>query len=173
MKSQMLEVTSRTTKCKHYYFYYNEEEFGWIFLKIQTWFPYNVQIYINGRECLSRLLSQNGIPYEMYNNSFSYIEDYNKAQELADGILDKKISDSFDGIVKKVNNLFPGIEDIFSHSYYWRIYQCEFATDINFKSREDLSIFNKTLVETTYFTFSSQDNHIRPKRNKWKEAYRF
>ena len=93
----------------------------------------------------------------MYNNSFSYIENFEVAQKLADGILDKKISDSFDGIVKKINNLLPNIEKIFSHSYYWCIDQCEFATDINFKSREDLSIFYKKLVETTYFTFSSED----------------
>ena len=88
-ETKKLEVTSRPTKCRHYYFYFNDEEFGWMFLKIQTWFPY--------------------------------------------------------------------IEKIFSHSYYWCIDQCEFATDINFKSREDLSIFYKKLVETTYFTFSSED----------------
>ena len=155
--TQKLEVTSRPTKCKHYYFYYNDEEFGWMFLKIQTWFPYNVQIYINGREYLSKIFDKNNIKYEMYNNSFSYIDDFQKAQKLADSILDKKISDSFDGMIKKINNLLPNIEKIFSHSYYWCIDQCEFATDINFKSRSDLSSFYKTLVETTYFAFSSED----------------
>jgi len=155
--SHMLEVTSRPTKCKHYYFYYNDEEFGWMFMKIQTWFPYNVQVYINGREYLSRLLSKNNISYEMYNNSFSYMEDFSKAQELADAILDKKISDSFDGMARKINCLLPTIEDILGHSYYWCVDQCEFATDINFKSREDLSVFYKTLVESAFFTFSSND----------------
>lgn len=71
---QKLEVTSRPTKCKHYYFYYNAEEFGLMYLKIQTWFPYNVQIYINGREYLLKILDKNNIKYEIYNNSFSYIE---------------------------------------------------------------------------------------------------
>ena len=155
--TKKLEVTSRPTKCKHYYFYYNDEEFGWMFLKIQTWFPYNVQIYINGREYLSKILDKNNIKYEMYNNSFSFIENFEEAQNLADKILDKKISDSFDGIIKKINNLLPNIEKVFSHSYYWCIDQCEFATDINFKSRSDLSSFYKTLVETTYFAFSSED----------------
>ena len=155
--SKKLEVTSRPTKCKHYYFYYNDEEFGWMFLKIQTWFPYNVQIYINGREYLYKIFDKNNIKYEMYNNSFSYIDDFQKAQKLADSILDKKISDSFDGMIKKINNLLPNIEKVFSHSYYWCIDQCEFATDINFKSRSDLSSFYKTLVETTYFAFSSED----------------
>ena len=128
-----------------------------MFLKIQTWFPYNVQIYINGREYLSKLLDKNNIKYEMYNNSFSYIEDFEKSQKLADSILNKKISDSFDGLVEKINIHLPKIRNIFNHSYYWCIDQCEFATDINFKSREDLSLFYKTLVETTYFTFSSED----------------
>ena len=156
-ETQKLEVTSRPTKCKHYYFYYNDEEFGLMYLKIQTWFPYNVQIYINGREYLSKLLDKNNIKYEMYNNSFSYIEDFAKAQELADGILNQKISDSFDGLIKQINIHLPKIEKIFSHSYYWCNDQCEFTTDINFKNREDLSLFYKTLVETTYFTFSSED----------------
>ena len=128
-----------------------------MFLKIQTWFPYNVQIYINGREYCSKLFDKNNIKYEMFNNSFSYIEDFDKAQQLADNILNQKLSDSFDGIVKQVNNLLPNIEEKLNHSYYWCIDQCEFATDINFKSREDLSIFYKKLVETSFFTFSSED----------------
>jgi len=156
-KTKKLGVTSHPTKCKHYYFYYNDSEFGWMYLKIQTWFPYNVQIYINGREYLSKIFDKVNIKYEMYNNSFSYIEDFDKAQELADQILNKKISDSFDGLVSQINNHLPNIESIFNHSYYWCINQCEFATDINFKSREDLSLFYKTLVETTYYTFSFED----------------
>ena len=155
--TQKLEVTSKPTKCKHYYFYYNDDEFGWMYFKIQTWFPYNVQIYINGREYLSKILDKENIKYEMYNNSFSYIEDFDKAQKLADGILNKKLSDSFDGLISKINNNLPNIEGIFSHSYYWCIDQCEFATDINFNSRDDLNSFYKTLVETAYFTFSSED----------------
>ncbi len=156
-QTQKLEIVSKNTKCKHYYLYYNDSEFGWMYLKIQTWFPYNIQIYINGREYLSKIFDKENIEYEMYNNSFSYIEDFDKAQKLADGILNKKISDSFDGLVDQVNNLLPNIKEKLNQSYYWCIDQCEFATDINFKSRNDLNLFYKKLVETTYFTFSSED----------------
>ena len=62
-----LETASRQTKCKHY-LYYNDVEFGWMFIKIQTRFSYNVQIYINGREYLSKLFDKNNINYEMYHN---------------------------------------------------------------------------------------------------------
>lgn len=93
----------------------------------------------------------------MYNNSFSYIEDFEKAQELADSVLNQKLSASFDGMAQTVNCLLPDIMETLHHSYYWCVDQCAFASDINFKSREELSRFYKTLVETTYFTFSSHD----------------
>jgi len=156
-ETKKLEVTSRATKCKHYYLYYNDEEFGWMFFKIQTWFPFNAQIYINGREYMSKLLDKNNMRYEMFNNSFSYIENFEKAQEQADGILNKKLSDSFDGIAKKINILLPNIKSVFGSGYYWCIDQCEFATDFTFERREDLGDIFKTLVETSFFTFSSQD----------------
>lgn len=152
-----LETASRQTKCKHYYLYYNDVEFGWMFIKIQTWFPYNVQIYINGREYLSKLFDKNNINYEMYHNSFSFIDDFDKAQKIANDILNKKISSSFDGMIKKINVHLPVIEQTMGHSYYWCLDQCEFATDINFKKREDLSIIYKKLVETSYFAFNCHD----------------
>ncbi|MDR2571182.1 MAG: hypothetical protein LBD23_12980 [Oscillospiraceae bacterium] len=156
-ETKKLEPVSRKTKCKHYYLYYNDDEFGWMFFKIQTWLPYNVQIYINGREYLSRLLEKNGTEYVMYSNSFAHIDDFSIAQELADGILNKRLLDSFGGIASKVNNLLPDIKKVFPDGYYWCIDQCEFATDINFKNREELERVYKTLVETAFFTFSSQD----------------
>lgn len=147
----------RGTKCKHYYLYFNDIEFGWMFIKIQTWFPYNVQIYINGHSYLAKLLDKNTIEYQMYNNSFAYIDDFQKAQELANGILSKRISDSFDGIVNKLNPHLPNIKEKLNHSYFWCVDQCEFATDITFKTRSDLDAFYKNLVETAYFTLSSED----------------
>ena len=153
-----LEVGHKDTKCKFFYLYFNDKEFGWMFLKIQTWFPYNVQIYFNGHERLSKLLDKNNIKYAMFNNSFSDIEDFDKAQGLADKILNEKISSSFDGIVKQINCHLPKIEKILGCSYYWCIDQCEFATDITFNSRNDL-IFFKKLVETTFYSFSSNDGY--------------
>ncbi len=163
-----LETASRQTKCKHYYLYYNDEEFGWMFIKIQTWFPYNVQLYINGREYLSKLFDKNGINYQMYHNSFSFIDDFDKAQKIANDILNKKISSSFDGMIKKINVHLPVIEQTMGHSYYWCLDQCEFATDINFKKREDLSIIYKKLVEDD-LSFLENASHVQENIKKYGE----
>lgn len=83
-KPQKLEVTRRSTKCKYYYLYMIDKDFGWMYLKIQTWFPFNVQIYINGREYICKQLDKESIHYERYNNSLIDIENIERVQEISD-----------------------------------------------------------------------------------------
>ncbi len=47
-----LVVKTHNTKCLHYYLYYLDKVYGFMFVKIQTWFPFNIQVYINGRELM-------------------------------------------------------------------------------------------------------------------------
>lgn len=156
-KKKQLETASRFTKCKWYYLYFADEEFGWMYLKIQTWFPYNVQIYINGREYLSKLFDRHGIGYAMFNNSFSFISDFEKAQSIADKALNQKISSSFDGLINKINPHMDNISKTMNHTYYWCLEACEYARDITFKDRKDLESFYKKLVETSFYSFSCED----------------
>lgn len=56
-----LEIVSKNRKCLHLYFYYLDKEFGFMHVRLQTWFPFSMQLYLNGREYLSRLLDKAGI----------------------------------------------------------------------------------------------------------------
>lgn len=78
-----LVVKSCNTKCLHYYLYYQDKDFGFMFVKIQTWFPFNIQVYINGRELMKSVFDKNNISYECYDNSFTNLSDVAKAQELS------------------------------------------------------------------------------------------
>ena len=90
-----LVVKTCNTKCLHYYLYYQDKEFGFMFVKIQTWFPFNIQVYINGRELMKSVFEKNGISYQCYDNSFTDISDIAKAQELADKFDPKNCPDSW------------------------------------------------------------------------------
>ena len=79
-----LVVKTHNTKCLHYYLYYLDKVYGFMFVKIQTWFPFNIQVYINGRELMKSVFDKNGISYQCYDNSFTDISDMAKAQKLAD-----------------------------------------------------------------------------------------
>lgn len=132
-KTEKLEVTRRPTKCKYYYLYMIDKDFGWMYLKIQTWFPFNVQIYLNGRENIER------------------------AQEISDHLQNMDLTRKFDSLVSKYNNLLPRFEKHLGHGYFWTVFECEYATDIMFKTREDLENIFPSLVEKSFFTFKCDD----------------
>ena len=43
-------------KCLFRYFYFMDRGFGLIHVKLQTWFPMQMQVYVNGHEWLARKL---------------------------------------------------------------------------------------------------------------------
>jgi hypothetical protein len=138
-KINKLVQSTEFRKCLHYYFYYNDKDFGFMHVKIQTWFPYNIQIYINGKSYLMAQLQKEGIPFTNYDNSITSVKDIERAQQICDKFHEKKWDAVFDTFARKVNCLLPRIEEIFGgHSYKWIIEESEYATDVLFKSREDL-----------------------------------
>ena len=64
--------------------YMIDPEFGWMYAHIQTWFPFCIQIYINGRERLARQMDKAGPGYVRQDHSFHWIEDYARAQQYLD-----------------------------------------------------------------------------------------
>ena len=51
---------------------------------LQTWFPFRIQICLNGREWLARQMDPAGLPYVRQDNCFPWIEDFAEAQRLMD-----------------------------------------------------------------------------------------
>lgn len=74
-----LRVVHRRRTCLHFYLYLIDREFGWMHVRLQSWFPFTIQLYINGREWLSRALDREGIGYTRYLNSFQAIDDLPRA----------------------------------------------------------------------------------------------
>jgi hypothetical protein len=53
-----LELVVRTRKCLFLYQYWIHPEFGFMNARIQTWFPFTVQVCLNGREWLARQMDR-------------------------------------------------------------------------------------------------------------------
>ena len=58
------QMRQEWSKCKHLYFYFDHAEYGFMNVRLQTWFPYHIQIAMNGREWLRRDLEKEGIGFE-------------------------------------------------------------------------------------------------------------
>jgi hypothetical protein len=135
-----LELRGRPQKCLHYYFYLQDRTFGFMHVRLQTWFPLNVHVAINGRERLARQLDATGIGYRRADNCFLELADLREAQRLADAQLKTRWKNVFDALIERVHPvhrelLYAGkpIE------YYWSLEQSEWATDVLFRSSEELA----------------------------------
>jgi len=62
------------TRCKHLYIYLDHSDYGFMSIRIQTWFPYRIQVAVNGREWLSRQLQHAGIGFERIGNKILHFE---------------------------------------------------------------------------------------------------
>lgn len=150
-----LDLFNVNRKCTYLYFYFLDPEFGFMHVKLQAWFPFMIQVYINGREYLSKQLDQQGIHYDRYENSLFNISDLAKAQELANNIESLKLCGRLDAIAHRVNPYLGRLHEIFHQGYYWCVDQCEYATDIMFHS--ELEAIYPALVEHALVSFPCED----------------
>lgn len=60
----------RHRKCLHLYHYQVHPTFGFMNARIQTWFPFSIQVCINGREWLARMMDRAGLHYLQRENCF-------------------------------------------------------------------------------------------------------
>src|SRR3970282_1988640 len=61
--TQMLELKLHWGKCLHLYFYWLHEQLGFLHLRLQTWFPFLLQVGLNGREWVGREMDKEGVGY--------------------------------------------------------------------------------------------------------------
>ena len=142
-------------KCKFFYFYFIHPEYGLIHIRLQTWFPFTIQVWINGHDWLAHQLDKNEIRYSRLQNAFSYIEDFPRTQKIADSFILKPWPEILQGLARRVN---PLLEDLLEgFEYYWVIEQSEFSTDIVFRSREDLAALYQKLLSFSVISLSAED----------------
>jgi len=156
-QSQKLEVIRRRTKCLHFYFYYLDRELGFIHIRLQSWFPFQIQVYINGRECLARYLDQQGIAYQRYDNSFTHIADLPAAQAFCEQFTHFEWPPVLNALAERVNPILNVIGQAGFGGYYWVADQCEMATDLMFKDRTSLEAILPDLFEHAILRCACQD----------------
>ncbi len=123
-----------TGKCLHYYFYFMDDELGLIYLRVPTWCPFRLQFYCNGHGWLARKLAAAGIGFMLADNAFVRIDDWERAQALADAVS----PDDLHRILDRYAEQCCPVLDVFGQSYHWSVMQVEYATDLVFRSQATL-----------------------------------
>jgi hypothetical protein len=151
-------LESKYGKCQHLYHYFLDRQFGFMSARIQTWFPFTIQIWINGREWLHRRFIEQGVRgYVKEENCFTRLADAQQAQELFDRLLDTSWQGALDEIAQRINPIHPQIFADAPQSYYWSLFQSEWAVDVMFKSPAYLQSLFPTLARHAITQLSCAD----------------
>ena len=131
-------LVRRQSPCHVLYHYMIHPELGWMYARLQTWFPFQIQIGLNGREWLAQQMRRNGMKFEQAGNCFLWVEDYARAQDL---LQEQEKTDWVKLLNSLADQLNPLRESIFAQypaEYSWTCRESEWATDIGFRKPETL-----------------------------------
>ncbi len=142
-------------QCLTLYFYFMDKDYGLIHVRMSTWFPLDIQIYVNGHDWLARRLDKKGIGYIKDDNAFLKIDDFAKAQVESNEFVNFNHKKKFESYAKKINPLLGNV--LGDRTYYWVTAQAEYSTDIVFKTSDMLKEFYPTLLEQSIIATSPED----------------
>src|SRR5512137_1716747 len=147
----------RPKKCLFVYQYRVHPSFGFMGARIQTWFPFSIQIWLNGREWLARQLGRRHSAFRQADNCFTWLGNPQLAQRLMGEQLKTDWPTALNAIARLLNPLHHDIFNPWPMDYYWSGYQTEWATDIVFENPKALARIYPALVRHATLHFQSPD----------------
>ena len=149
------KLVSARRKCLCLYFYFLDREFGFLHVRITSWFPFTVQVCLNGHDWLARKMDAHQIAYRQRDNAFLWIADPRRAQRFADRFAGRKWPRILAAFARRVNPLMKTL--LKGMDYYWVTEQAEFATDVMFHSPTALAGLYENLLRHATHCFSAED----------------
>jgi hypothetical protein len=149
------QFVSRPRQQRVLYYYFLDPQFGLIHVRLQTWLPFTVQVYVNGHEWLAQQMVHQKLGFVQQHNAFTQLDDPDKTQRIADRFAKLNWPKILDRWAKQVN---PLLHELFSgYPTHWVVDQAEYATDLLFKSRAALAGLYRILLDYAVRTFTPKD----------------
>ncbi len=155
--AKRLEVVRRRRKCLHFYYYFVHPKLGFCHVRVQSWLPFEVQVWANGHEALSTSLDARRVRHSRYLNAVVACPRWALAQRLADKWASRRWGRLLDGLARQVNPHLPLLEKAGYGPYRWVVDQAEVSTDVVSRSRGALEAVLPSLFSHAASAFSAED----------------
>ena len=157
-QTKMVRLVMESAKCTHLYHYYQHPEIGLMHIRVQTWFPFSVDVCLNGRQWLARQMDRAGLDYQQRDNCFIWVEDGAAVQRLLDEQLRTDWPALMNSFLELAHPLHGEITaPMAGLSYYWSASQSEYATDVLFDQAAQLQKLYPKFIRHAISTFQSPD----------------
>ena len=120
-------IIRSTAMVNHYYVYILDQDFGPLFIKFCSYFPYPAKLCLNGHEWLKRQLTQREVPFEPLDNGIRSSEAPARVQRIADTLDAAKIDAVFRKWLRRLPHPFAPAHRAAGYRYQLSILQSEFA----------------------------------------------
>ena len=141
-----------TGRCLHYYFYFLDPEWGLGFVRLPTWAPFRMQVYVNGHNWLARKLQREGVPCRLLDNAFVDLQDWQRAQQISNRL---RVEDLHRQLDRWAERYCPVLKE-FARSYHWSVDQAEYATDVVFLDQKKLAAIYEPLIRLSIQTVRAE-----------------
>ena len=156
-QSKEIHLVLELRKCLFFYHYFLHPIFGFMHARVQSWFPFTIDFCLNGREWLAGQLDRAGIGYCRRENCFVAIQDWQKAQQLAERQLQIDWPKKLTTILDRVHPLHREICAPIGQQYYWSASATEYATDVAFRAPQALGALYPRFLQHGISSFGSPD----------------
>jgi hypothetical protein len=155
--AKQIRPVVRERKCLHLSFYYVDREFGFMHVRVQTWLPLTIDVYVNGREWLARRLTRTGVAYTQVDNCFTAIADFPRAQRYSDELTTRDWPTLLTLWARRVMPWLDRRSGGDLHPYYWSQRQSEYATDVVFHRHAELTALYPRVTRHAIEAFHAPD----------------
>jgi hypothetical protein len=146
---------SRPRQQRVLYYYFLDPQLGLIHVRLQTWAPFTLQVYVNGHDWLAQQMVRLGLGFVQKHNAFTQLDEPAKAQRQADRFARLDWGNILGRFAHQVNPLLR--QDFACYRVRWVVDQAEFATDLLFTNASALTGLYKKLLQFATLTFSPKD----------------
>jgi hypothetical protein len=137
------------------YYYFLDRQLGLIHVRLQTWAPFTLQVYVNGHDWLAQQLARLRLGFVLTGNAFTELDEPAKVQRQADRFARLDWTKILTRYAQRVNPLLR--KELAWFTLRWVVDQAEFSTDLLFKSRTALAGLYDKLLAFASLTFTPKD----------------
>jgi hypothetical protein len=129
-----------------YYFYLHDAQLGRLFVRVCPYFPFDIQVCLNGHEWLAQQLSSEGIAFRKHDNAFLACERPDRLQELADAFGAQHIGAAMEVWLPRFVPFFSAEERAEGYRHRLFVAQAEYCHNAIFHSAAGLDrLFGRLL----------------------------
>ena len=127
-KRALFEFTRNKSVIPNYYYFYLEDaDWGESFIKVCSYAPWGLKLYLNGHEWLKRQLAREGIGFEALDNGLLRCDNPQRLQELADELGPQQIEAFLQKWLGRLPLPLEAADHAAGYRYRLSIWQMEFS----------------------------------------------